>query len=293
MPDVGDVTTPTLTVEPFDGTTAATLTIYKPDGTTTTPTPTTADLGATWTSTAVIYDTAGWWAFEWEVTGTGAGAQTQRVFVAPAPLLPPNITPIYATLDELKSILGPINDTVDDDNLTRALSAASRGIDKWCKRRFYRDDIATARVFRPISSRVAIVDDFWTTDDLVIATGDGDDTYATTWPASDRQLEPLNGIVNGVPGWPYWLIRSRSGSTYTVGSVGDVTLQVTAKWGWAAVPVDVNQACLLLAEEIHKLKDAPFGVAGYGIDGAVMRVQNNPKIAAMLAEFRRDRVLVA
>jgi hypothetical protein len=200
---------------------------------------------------------------------------------------------LYATLAELKAILGGIDDTYDDDNLTRALGAASRGIDKWCKRRFYRDDTATARVFSPISAKVAIVDDFWTTDDLVIATGDGDDTYATTWTAADRQLEPLNGIVNGVPGWPYWLIRARNGSSYTGGSVGGVTLQVTAKWGWAAVPVDVNQACLLLAEEIFKLKDAPFGVAGYGIDGAVMRVQNNPKIAAMLAEFRRDRVLVA
>lgn len=200
---------------------------------------------------------------------------------------------LYATLTELKAILGGIDDTYDDDNLTRALGTASRGIDKWCKRRFYRDDTATARVFSPISSKVAIVDDFWTTDDLVIATGNGDDTYATTWTTADRQLEPLNGIVNGVPGWPYWLIRARNGSSYTSGSVGGVTLQVTAKWGWADVPVDVNQACLLLAEEIFKLKDAPFGVAGYGIDGAVMRVQNNPKIAAMLAEFRRDRVLVA
>lgn len=293
MPDVGDVTIPTLTVAGGDVTTTATLTIYKPDGDTDTPTPTTADVGLTWTVPAVTYTLSGWWAFEWTTAGAGAGAETQRVFVGLAQPLPPNIPPIYATLDELKSILGTINDTVDDDNLTRALSTASRGIDKWCKRSFYRAEVATARVFQPVSPKVAFVDDFWTTDDLVIATGEGDDTFATVLTAADRQLEPLNGIVDGTPGWPYWRIRARNGATFPAGSIGDVTVQVTAKWGWAAVPVDVNQACLLLAEEIHKLKDAPFGVAGYGIDGAVMRVQNNPKIASMLADFRRDKVLVA
>jgi hypothetical protein len=292
VPDVGDVTTPTLTVSPFDGTTAATLTIYKPDGTTTTPTPTTADLGATWTSTAVIYDTAGWWVFDWAVTNTGAGHETQRVFVAATPTFPPNIPPIYATLDELKSRLGGVTGSSEDDALTNALTAASHGINLWCGRRFYRDDTASARVFKPVSPRVAIIDDFWTTDSLIVATGEGDDTFATTWTTADRQLEPLNGIVNGEPGWPYWLVRARNGSSFPAGSVGDVTVQVTAKWGWAAVPANVSEACRIVAEEIYKLKDAPFGVAGFG-DMGVVRIRENPKVAAMLFRYQRDGVMVA
>jgi hypothetical protein len=292
VPDVGDVTVPTLTVAGGDVTTTATLTVYKPDGDTDNPIPTTADVGLTWTVPAVTYTLSGWWAFEWTTAGAGAGAETQRVFVGPVQPLPPNIPPIYATLDELKARVGGVAGSSEDDALTNALMAASRGIDLWCKRRFYRDDVATARVFQPVSPRVAFVDDFWTTDGLIIATGEGDDTFATTWTSAERQLEPLNGIVDGVAGWPYWRIRSRGGSTYSLGSTGDVTLQVTAKWGWAAVPANVSEACRIIAEEIYKLKDAPFGVAGFG-DLGVVRIRENPKVAAMLFRYQRDGVKVA
>lgn len=292
MPDVGDVTIPTLTVAGGDVTTTATLTIYKPDGDTDTPTPTTADVGLTWTVPAVTYTLSGWWAFEWTTAGAGAGAETQRVFVGLAQLLPPNIPPIYATLDELKSRLGGVTGSSEDDALTNALTAASHGINMWCGRRFYRDDTASARVFKPVSPRVAIIDDFWTTGGLIVATGEGDDTFATTWTTADRQLEPLNGIVNGEPGWPYWLVRARNGATFPAGSVGDVTVQVTAKWGWASVPANVSEACRIIAEEIYKLKDAPFGVAGFG-DMGVVRIRENPKVAAMLFRYQRDGVMVA
>lgn len=88
MPDVGDYTTPQLTVSPFDGTTAATLTVHAPDGTTSTPTASTSDGGAHWTTTAVAFTQAGWWLLTWQVTGTGAGTEYQRVYVSPAPTGP-------------------------------------------------------------------------------------------------------------------------------------------------------------------------------------------------------------
>ncbi len=83
MPDLGDLATPTLTVSPFDGTTAATLSVTLPDGTTANPSTSTSDGGATWTAT-VSYTQAGWWRFDWTVTGSGAGVEHQDAYVSAA-----------------------------------------------------------------------------------------------------------------------------------------------------------------------------------------------------------------
>jgi hypothetical protein len=68
-------------------------------------------------------------------------------------------------------------------------------------------------------------------------------------------------------------------------------LQVTARWGWSAVPPAVTEATLILAEELAKLKDAPFGVSGWTEFG-VMRVRDNPFAARLLNPYRRNAVLV-
>lgn len=82
--DVGDTAKLTLTVDPFDGTTAAAITFYAPDGTSTPVTPTTADSGATWTATVAL-PTAGQWRAKWTVTGTGQGVSWDMLDVDPVP----------------------------------------------------------------------------------------------------------------------------------------------------------------------------------------------------------------
>ena len=84
MPEVGDLATATLTVDPFDGTTAATLLVTRPDGTTVSPVVTGSGAGETW-SGPVSYTLAGVWRLKWTVTGTGASVEGQQVAVAPAP----------------------------------------------------------------------------------------------------------------------------------------------------------------------------------------------------------------
>lgn len=198
----------------------------------------------------------------------------------------------YATLAELKSRLGGVSGSGEDAALTNALASASRSIEQYCRRQFNKTTTASARVFNPTSYRLTLVDDFHTTTDLVIATdGGGDGTYEATWSSSDYQLEPLNGITNGESGWPYFRIRAVY-SRYFPCYWRRAPVQVTAQWGWTAVPTSVKEACLALAEETYKLKDAPFGVAGFG-DLGVMRIRDNPKIAAMLTPYRLDAVLVA
>lgn len=204
----------------------------------------------------------------------------------------------YATLAELRHRLRDTADVLDAEELTNILSAVSRGIELICKRQFNKTTSATARVYGTnsvdtgvLSKNVAIVDDFHTTSGLIIATDTGDDgTFATTWASTDYQLEPLNGIVSAQTGWPYWLIRAVGSYTFPM-SLRRAPLQVTAQWGWAAVPANVKEACLVVSTETAKLPDAPFGVAS-SAEWGVARVRANPMAMAMIEPYRRDKVLV-
>jgi hypothetical protein len=197
----------------------------------------------------------------------------------------------YATLAELKSRLG-ITDSIDDTPLTAALSTASRGIEFCCHRQFNDSGAASARVYYASSPRRAKVDDFSTLTGLVIETDESSDgTFETTWSSStDYEIHPLNGIVDGVTGWPYWELQAvdRRFPAYAKRA----SLRVTARWGWAAVPAPVKEATLILAEDVFKLKDSPFGAGGYGEYGRI-RAKENPNVWLRIAPFVHQAVLVA
>lgn len=196
----------------------------------------------------------------------------------------------YATTAELKIRLG-VDDEDDDTKLESALRTASAGINGFTGRQFNNTAVATARRYRLDTPTRVVVDDFHTTTDLMVATDEGDTgIFGTIWAATDYDIEPLNGVVDGEPGWPYWKIRAVNSRWFPCGR--RPTVQVTARWGWAAVPEDVHEACLVSAVEIFKLKDAPFGVGGY-TDFGIMRVRDNPFVARMLARYQTNVFLVA
>jgi hypothetical protein len=196
----------------------------------------------------------------------------------------------YATLEELKSYASVQKDT-HDDLLRDALSAASRGIEQVCHRQFNAAAAATARVYRPLHSTLVKVEDFHTTTGLVVKTDTtSDGTFDTTWDAGDFEPRPLNGVVSGQPGWPYYELWSDGTRLFPIERFASI--EVTAAWGWATVPTPVKQACLIVAEELFKLKDAPFGVAGMDSYGTV-RVRENPLVLKRLAPYIRYPVAVA
>ncbi len=189
----------------------------------------------------------------------------------------------YATLAELKLRLS-ISDTVDDSKLTDALAAASRGVEKYCGRQFNKQTGATARLFYPCNSLVSDVDDLWTSASLVVATDPADTgTWATTWTTTEYQLYPFDGVVDGETGWPFYRVNAVSGKLFPVWTMRP-SVQVTAQWGWAAVPALVKEATLVAAEETFKLKDAPFA--------ASVRVSGNKHLTDMLDPYRRHPILV-
>lgn len=289
MPDVGDVTTPTLTVSPFGVSTAATLTIYKPDGTTSSPTASTSDAGQTWTTTSVIYDTAGWWVFTWTVTGTGAGTEPQHVYVGPVQALPPNLPPIYASLEALKRSLNiPVADTGNDEDLLAKLMAASRGIDDFCDRRFWLDTTATAKTINP-RRRVIVEDDgerlllpwdIGSTTSLVVEIGSGSSWTAVTDYETDpdgalNDNKPVTGLLRTAGVW-------QLSPTQRV--------RITARWGYPILPQPVTDACLLQAARLFKRRQSPEGVLGNSEFGLIRVARLDPDVAEQVGRLARSEV---
>jgi hypothetical protein len=197
---------------------------------------------------------------------------------------------VYVEVDDLKNRLD-INDVDDETRLDGAVWAASRGIEKFCRRQFNDAGSATARVYRATSECLVKVDDFHTTTGLVVKVDtDGDGVYETTLTTTDYECEPYNGIVDGEPGWPYWTIRAVRYQHFPL--LGRAGVQVTARWGWAAVPTPVTEACRVAAEELFKLRDTPFGIGGYG-DFGIVRARDNPFVARMCSPYQRASLMVA
>lgn len=199
----------------------------------------------------------------------------------------------YATLPELRLRvgLGASDPTTDDTRLTTALAVASRGIEKLTHRQFNDAIDPSARVFYPKTYWRAVVDDFYDVTSIKTDVGNAG-TYEETWSVSDYQPEPLNGVVDGEPGWPYWTIRAVGSRTFPCAdAMSRAPLEVTATWGWSGVPAPIKEACLILAEEIFKLADTPFGVGGYGQFG-IVRARENPMVWTRIHPYVRDLILV-
>lgn len=182
----------------------------------------------------------------------------------------------------------PDSNTAMDEDVDDALLSASGTVNDYTGRQFGRTEVASQRLVE-VRGRYLNTDDFYSTEGLIIdgvAWVDGN----TTWT-----LEPADGVLNGVPGYPYERI-SRYYASHPIYRAQALwpfygRSLVTALWGWAAVPAAVRQATLMLSADHLKSKDAPFGVAGFG--DYVVRVRANPKVAELLDPYRRDRLLVA
>lgn len=202
------------------------------------------------------------------------------------------ITNGYASLDDVREALR-IVDGADDVLLETAIESASRLIDQYCGRNFYSTGSAVARVYAPDSPITVRVDDIATTAGLVVkSSSNADGVYDTTWAATDYQLEPLNGISGGMT-VPYNRLRA-VGGTYFITNGQEATVQVTAVWGWSAVPTAVKQATIIQSSRIFKRLDSPLGVAGFG-DLGVMRVSSSldPDVRMLISAYVRFPMAVA
>jgi len=217
MPDVGDLVTARLTVDPADGTTGATLVVTRPDGTTVTPVVTGADGGATWTA-PVTYTLAGLWRLSWTVTGTGASVQHEQVAVAPAPPVMADVRS-YATTTQLATYLraAPPLDAV------ALLERATRLLDS---------DFLKAAVYD--------VDDDGMPTDSVVAAGFAEAVCAQVefWGEVGVETDvagPLQGVTIGSVNLQFGAGDNRSGPDYYAPGIARALSRIPAdKLRWVA-----------------------------------------------------------
>ena len=193
------------------------------------------------------------------------------------------ITNGYCTLTEVKAALR-ITDNIDDTLLENAVEAASRRIDGECSRRFYIDATTSARTYAANRSTFVFVDDIATTTGLVVKVDDTfSGSYSTTLTVgTDYQNEPMNAAAQNEP---ITLLRALNVG-FPVEGNGRALIEVTAKWGWPAIPDAIREATVLLAARQFKRLDSPLGVAGFGDLGAIVVRRIDPDVAAMVAPFK-------
>lgn len=194
------------------------------------------------------------------------------------------ITNGYASLVEVKNALR-IQDAVDDSLLEMAIESASRLIDGYANRSFYNAGTAT---------RNFVADDLYTCqiDDLqsvtTLSTTDQVGGVYTTWTANDYQLEPVNGLSDGLAS-PYTSVRAIGNYGFT-NYIGQALVRIVGVWGYASVPTAIKQATIIQASRIFKRLDSPLGVAGFG-DMGVVRVGSrlDPDVQHLVDPYRRMR----
>lgn len=194
------------------------------------------------------------------------------------------LTNAYCTLSDLKSSLG-IEDIQDDTSLEAAIMAASRMVDDYTGRFFYKDGTTGAPVTRFYTAQ-----DWWTTnvDDIIyiseIATDDNfDQLYTTVWTTSDYMVEPVN---NPRRGWPWTRLLAIGAYIFPYNLPQSV--RVRGVWGWSAVPQEVQMATKLQAARLFVRRQSPFGIAGSPDIGTVrLGSRLDPDVEVLLRPFRK------
>lgn len=272
------------------------LTVKSPGGVSTVYTYSLAEITRTGTG---IYkkDVACTEAGEWEYTWVGT-VTASDVVTGTWTVFPLQLGKLYATVDALKSRLGiPLTDTKDDYEIHLACFTASRSVEEYCGRMFWRSASGTVRTFDSMSMYHLDMPAF---NDLVSvsalktdATGDG--TFEDTWASTDYQLLwYTNPNVSSYPeARPYNRIKAIGTKTFPSGYWGALArtdrVQVTGVFGWPTIPWPVKQATLMLADDLFNSKESAFRVGGWNEFGRI-RARENPNVVTYCAPYRRPEL---
>jgi hypothetical protein len=189
-------------------------------------------------------------------------------------------TDLYTDLETVKSSLGKITADDRDELINNAIRSACRWIDRRTGRRFYADQAATARTFPIVGQslyrdgeQVLLVDDIADETGLAVATG-----RTGAWTVvTGCETGPDNALAYGRA-----VTEIRAGSGWLPASG---RIQVTARWGWPAVPDEIAQAAQLLAARLYRRKDSPQGVLGSSEWGVTRVSRVDPDVEALIGPF--------
>ena len=200
----------------------------------------------------------------------------------------------YISAADLKSYIG-LTGSGQDTNISNAITAASRQIDRICNRRFWQDSSVQVKTFTPISNIFLEVPDISTTTGLIVKLDTTDDgSYDKTLTINtDFIVMPTNPILLGTGTGehkPYTEIRilnTRSSERFDPSIINNV--QITAKYGFAIVPEAIEQATRIQALRLFKRKDTPYNVFGNDETGTIELFNKfDPDAMALLKDYRRQ-----
>lgn len=193
--------------------------------------------------------------------------------------------PDYLTLPNAKVYLR-ITDATDDAELSGAISATSRLIDRAANRQFGVLAAPAARIYRrlplynPGTGLWELeIDDVQSTAGLLV--------NGVAYASSGAVLLPDEAPLFSQPwtriGFTTWPIPSYPGAP--------VTNIITGPFGWTAVPDVVPAAAKLQLNRLGFRRDAPQGVAGSPDQGSELRMlaKLDPDAVRLIAAVRRRR----
>ena len=189
----------------------------------------------------------------------------------------------YCTLAEVKAALRLV-DSTDDTLLENAIEGASRRIDGYCGRWFYKTASTAIPVYPYNESLVRFPADLPNVTITIKSDTTADGTYATTLiQGTDYILEPTDAPLRNRP---YNQARRLGGKTFSLEVTPSFpTVQLTAEWGWDSVPDDVREACVLLSIRQFARLNAALGIVGFA-DMAIAVRPVDPDVRDLLAPFR-------
>lgn len=244
---------------------------------------------------------AGLWTYVWMGTG-GLVNQGFQVFTGTFRVLSYadtalGMTTWYCSKEELKSRLQIAQtDTKDDYEIQLAIQSVTDWITTYCGRHFYQ--MSEVRTYRPGNVWNLAIDDLVTCTSLDLDY-DGDGVYEVHWTENvnfqlmrigdnynahnmgvarpKNYLQVLMGPANSNPIGGQWL-------PWLWPFTAQNRVKITGIWGWPDIPPNVTMAALILAADLFKAKDAPWGVAGIG-DMGMVKVQSNPWVVELLRGY--------
>ena len=204
---------------------------------------------------------------------------------------------VYADADAYRARFSGTSETwpsdAQDDSIDEDLIAVSRWVDRHCRRTFAKEASAVARVFVAQANGPLIrVGDMAAAPTTVKIDTDNDGDFTDETAVTGFEAFPLDAAY-GPEAKPYRSVNLPNWASITSFIEGQ-RVQVTAQWGWPAVPDAVKIATIELTG-ILRLQ-SPRATNRYQEDiAAVIGASSEARsiVMKLLEPYRLDRVVVA
>jgi len=199
------------------------------------------------------------------------------------------LTDPYAEITDYKARVGKTSGD-DDAALLETLKAVSRLIDRECERFFGVDAAVVTRPYDGNGLARLYLDDVATATGLVVkvdldADYDFDGADETLTKDSHFWLGPVNADKGPEPMPFRYLEIVPANGRLTVWPAQARAVQVTAKFGWPAVPGAIKEATVMVTREIVDLQKAGMTMALQDVDSAV---RLSPTAFSIVQRIKRE-----